>query len=238
MTVSECITERAAKMGINISAEKAAKFERYHDMLVSANEKMNLTRVSEDIIDSIDRNYLDSIAPVALDHFLNAKTIADIGAGAGFPSVPLAIMLDDTHITMLDALGKRVEFLNDVCESLKLNAHAVHIRAEDAGRKSDLRGAFDIVTARAVSSLNILAEYALPLLKTGGYFIAYKGPKWKEELENADNALEILGGAFIEAVPMDIPERDWEHVIVIIQKTKETPEKYPRRTGVPEKKPL
>lgn len=235
--LARLITERAALIGLDIGADQAAAFEKYHEMLLAANEKMNLTRVSEDISEAVDRNYLDSIAPARLGIIKDARAIADIGSGAGLPGIPLAITTG-ARVTLIDALAKRVEFLKSVIEALALDAEALHIRAEEAGRKSELRGMFDVVTARAVSGLNTLCEYALPLLKVGGCFVAYKGPKWPDELAEAGNAINVLGGEFVCAEPMEIPGRDWAHAALVIKKTADTPGKYPRRTGMPEKKPL
>ena len=234
----EILMENALRMGIEMTSEQADKFCRYHDMLTEANKTMNLTRVPDDPAEAVDRNYLDSITP--LIHALpeGAKTLVDVGSGAGFPGIPLAIMLPNIRITLIDALDKRVKFLNDVIKALDLNAVAVHARCEDAGKKPELREQFDIATSRAVASLNILCELSLPLVKVGGQMIAYKGPIWQEEAAQAENALSILGGQVAGAKPADIPGRDWNHMLVYIDKVSPTPEKYPRRPGVPEKKPL
>ena len=234
----EILIENARKMGIEITAEQADKFCRYHEMLTEANKTMNLTRVPDDPTEAVDRNYLDSITPVIYGMPEGAQTLVDVGSGAGFPGIPLAIMLPKICITMIDALDKRVKFLNEVIKELKLNAVAVHARCEDAGKKPELREQFDVATSRAVASLNILCELSLPLVKVGGQMIAYKGPIWQEEAAQAENALAILGGSVACAKPADIPGRDWNHMLVYIEKTASTPEKYPRRPGMPEKKPL
>ena len=234
----EILIENARKMGIEITAEQADKFCRYHEMLTEANKTMNLTRVPDDPAEAVDRNYLDSITPVIHGMPEGAQTLVDVGSGAGFPGIPLAIMLPGIRITMIDALDKRVKFLNEVIKELKLNAVAVHARCEDAGKKPELREQFDIATSRAVASLNILCELSLPLVKVGGQMIAYKGPIWQEEANQAENALSVLGGSVTGAKPADIPGRDWNHMLVYIEKTAPTPEKYPRRPGMPEKKPL
>ena len=161
----------------------------------------------------------------------------DVGSGAGFPGVPLAIFLPDTHFVLMDSLSKRVEFLRGVIRELSLNAEAVCLRAEDAGRGA-LREAFDAATARAVAPLSVLCELLLPLVRVGGKAVALKGPGAAAEAEAAQNALAALGGrlASIEEVP--IPGRDWAHTLAVLAKTAPTPEKYPRRAGVPEKRPL
>lgn len=232
------LIEGARGMGIEMSEDQARKFIRYHEMLTEANAQFNLTRVPDDIAEAVDRNYLDSISPVAKALPEGIRTLADVGSGAGFPGIPLAIMRPDIHITMIDALGKRVKFLQDVIEELGLNARAIHGRAEEAGRKPELREQFDAVTSRAVAAMNILCEFALPLVKVGGCMIAYKGPIWQEEVDGAANALELLGGKFREVIDAPIPGRDWQHTLVMIEKVSPVSDRFPRRPGMPEKKPL
>lgn len=234
----DILIENARRMGIEMTPEQAGKFCRYHELLTEVNKTMNLTRVPDDPAEAVDRNYLDSITPLIHGLPEGAQTLVDVGSGAGFPGIPLAIMLPHVRITMIDALDKRVKFLNDVVRELKLNAIAVHARCEDAGKNPGLREQFDVATSRAVASLNILCELSLPLVKVGGHMIAYKGPIWQEEAAQAENALAILGGSVIGAKPADIPGRDWNHTLVYIKKAAPTPDKYPRRPGMPEKKPL
>ena len=230
--------ERAKAAGLSLTEAQAKQFETYHSMLIDANAKFNLTRVSEDIAEAIDRNYLDCCMPFAGDFPADVKTIADIGSGAGFPGIPISICRPDIHVVMMDSLGKRVEFLKSVIDALHLNAEAVHIRAEDGARKSEYREAFDMATARAVAGLNLLSEYLLPFVKVGGWMMALKGPTLEEELDQAANALSILGGEFVREEKVVIPGRDWDHRLAYIKKVAATPEKYPRKAGKPEKKPL
>ncbi len=234
----EKLIVRAAEMGIEISASQADGFAAFHEMLVDANAKTNLTRVPDDTDEAIDRNYLDCIAPVAGSLFAGAHTLIDVGAGAGFPGIPLSIMLPDVEVTLLDSLGKRVDFMASVIRELGLNARAVHLRAEEAGRQRNMRAAYDIAVSRAVAPLCVLAEFALPLVRIGGKMIAYKGPAWETELSQAERALLLLGGRFRKAQDADIPARNWAHVLLEIEKEAPTPEKYPRRPGMPEKRPL
>jgi 16S rRNA (guanine527-N7)-methyltransferase len=229
---------RAARMGVAVSPDQAAQFERFHVMLAEANARMNLTRVPDDRSEAIDRNYLDSIAPLAFDLIPEKSSLVDVGSGAGFPGVPLAIMRTDVSVTLMDSIGKRVEFLNGAIEMLSLNARALCVRAEDAGRKPDLREAFDIATARAVAPLSVLSEFALPLLRVGGWMIAYKGPAWENELDEGMMAIQTLGGEFVTAKQVEIPGRDWAHALILIKKVSSTDAKYPRRAGIPEKRPL
>ena len=231
------LIERAGAMGIPMTGAQAARFERYHELLVRANERMNLTRVPEDPGEAADRNYLDCIAPLA-QGLPEAARAVDVGSGAGFPGIPLAIMLPQTRFTLIDALGKRVEFLREVIDALGLNAEALHLRAEDAARRPELREGFDLVTARAVAPMNVLCEYLLPLARVGGHALALKGPGLEEELARAEGAIALLGGRLERVQALDIPGRDWDHRAAWIVKEAPTPEKYPRRPGVAEKRPL
>ena len=169
----ELLKARLEAAGVAAKAEQVEKLAAFHELLTGANARMNLTRVSADPAEAIDRNYLDSLAP--LPHLIGAKTCVDVGSGAGFPGVPLAIFLPDTHFVLMDSLLKRVEFLRGVIEELSLNAEAVCLRAEEAGRGA-MREAFDAATARAVAPLNVLCELLLPLVRVGGKAVALKGP--------------------------------------------------------------
>ena len=224
-------------MGIPMSQGQVEQFNTYHEMLVEANARMNLTRVPEDPAEAVDRNYLDCVAPLA-GGFPAANTAVDVGSGAGFPGIPLAIMLPDIRFTLVDALGKRVDFLKTVIDRLGLNAEALHLRAEDAARRDDLREGFDLAVARAVAPMNVLCEYMLPLVRVGGKMLALKGPGLDEELAQAENALRLVGGELERVQPLAIPGRDWNHRAAWIAKTAPTPQKYPRRAGTVEKRPL
>ena len=227
----------ARAMGLAISERQAAQFERYHRMLVEANGRMNLTRVPEDPAEAIDRNYLDCAA-VLVGAFPRIERAVDVGSGAGFPGVPLSILLPDVRFTLIDALAKRVDFLKSVIDALGLNAEALHLRAEDAARKVELREAFDLAAARAVAPMNVLSEYLLPFVRVGGRALALKGPGLEDELNQAETAIETLGGRLERVQPLPIPGRDWDHRAAWIAKVAPTPEKYPRRSGVVEKRPL
>ena len=231
------LLNRAAAMGIPMTPAQAEQFEAYHRLLAQANARMNLTRVPEDPGEAIDRNYLDCAAPLA-GGFPPVQTAADVGSGAGFPGIPLAILLPQTRFTLIDALDKRVQFLQSVIDALGLNARALHMRAEEAARRPDLREGFDLVTARAVAPMNVLCEYLLPLARVGGRMLALKGPGLDEELAAAENALKLLGGQVERVQPLAIPHRDWDHRAAWIAKVAPTPDKYPRRPGAAEKKPL
>lgn len=227
----------AQAMGLGLTDRQAAQFERYHALLTEANGRMNLTRVPEDPAEAIDRNYLDCAAVLA-GAFPKIERAVDVGSGAGFPGVPLAILLPDTHFVLIDALAKRVEFLKGVIDALGLNAEALHLRAEDAARKDELREAFDLAAARAVAPMNVLSEYLLPFVRVGGWALALKGPGLEDELNQAEAAIATLGGRLERVQPLPIPGRDWDHRAAWIAKAAPTPEKYPRRSGVVEKRPL
>ena len=233
----EQLLRRAQSAGIPLNREQAEKLETYHRMLTEANARFNLTRVPDDEDEAIDRNYLDSLAPLkfGLNHVERA---IDVGSGAGFPGIPLAICMPDTRFVLLDSLGKRVDFLNDVIEELGLNAEAIHLRAEDGARKPELRKSFDLATARAVASLNLLAEYLLPFVRVGGTMLAYKGPTLEDELTEAANSFSTLGGRVARTERAEIPNRNWDHRLCWIEKAAPTPDKYPRKAGKPEKSPL
>lgn len=233
---AETIIAGAREMGVQMSPEQARMFETYHEMLIQANAQFNLTRVADDMREAIDRNYLDCIAPIA--HGFSPETAIDVGSGAGFPGIPLAIMLPNTRFTLLDALDKRVKFLQSVIDALKLNAVCIHARCEDAAHSPALREKFECAVARAVAPMNVLSEYLMPFVRVGGQMVALKGPSLESELIGANNALKALGGGKISTFDALIPGRDWAHKIAVIEKKSSTPDKYPRKAGTPERKPL
>lgn len=230
------ILDSAEKMGVRLTDEQADKMVKYHEMLLSANKTMNLTRVADDPMEAADRNYLDCLN--AVRHLEGVETLIDVGTGAGLPGIPIAIACPHIRVTLLDALQKRVGFLQSVIDTLGLNAEAVHGRAEDAARKAEFRDAFDVATARAVAEMNVLSEWLLPFVKPEGRMLALKGPNAEEELSRAENALNQLNGETLSIHPAPVPGRDWDHKIVEIRKTAPTPERYPRRASAIEKKPL
>ena len=234
--MTEYLIRNAAFMGIAMTTEQAEQFRAYHSLLCEANKSMNLTRVSEDIRESCDRNYLDSLTLLA--HLKDAHSLIDVGSGAGFPGVPISIMRPDMEITLLDALGKRAEFLNGVIQKLKLNAKAVHLRSEQAAAMDAYRDGFDVAAARAVADMRVLAEWLLPFVKTGGRMLAMKGPEAETEADQSAYAVSCLGGKLAGIYDTPIPGRDWAHKIVEIQKLMPTPPRFPRRPGIAEKRPL
>jgi 16S rRNA (guanine527-N7)-methyltransferase len=231
------IRRSAEQMGIALPEQAPEQFYLYHQMIDEANSRMNLTRVLEPE-EAVDRHFMDSLAPLSLGWTSSARSLCDVGTGAGFPGIPLAIACPELRVVLLDSLNKRVEFLKQVIAELGLNAQAIHGRAEELARKPELRDAFDLSTARAVAALPTLLELTLPFVRPGGAMICYKGPGLDEEMAGAQNALNRLCARVDEVQKVSIPGRDWDHRLVKIKKLAETPRAYPRKPGDPNRKPL
>lgn len=225
-------------IGINITREQIERFSTYYVTLIEWNKKMNLTGITEKA-EVYEKHFYDSLtAAIAVD-FEEVQTLCDVGAGAGFPSIPLAICFPHIHVTIVDSLKKRISFLQHLTTQLNLkNIHLFHERAEQFGRRSTMRESFDIVTARAVARLSVLSELCLPLVKQDGMFLVMKGPKIDDEVVEAKRALSILGGKIIRSVETKLPVENSERNLVVIKKNKQTPKKYPRQPGIPNKQPL
>lgn len=233
----EWLTKQLSTQGIELSEEQQRKFQTYYQMLVEWNEKINLTSITEEH-EVYLKHFYDSIAPSFYTDLTKELTICDIGAGAGFPSIPLKIIYPNLKVTIVDSLNKRIKFLNQLAEALDLeNVNFVHDRAETFG-KGVYRESYDIVTARAVARLSVLSELCLPLVKKGGQFIALKSSKGEEELEEARFGLGILGGKVRETISYELPEEAGERQMILIDKRSQTPKKYPRKPGTPNKSPL
>ena len=231
----ERLKTAAEKLGISLDGRQTAQFETYMELLLEWNEKFNLTAITEKD-EIISKHFLDSLTLLLSDRLPEGARLIDIGAGAGFPSVPVKIARPDLRVTMLDSLGKRVDFLNEVSARLGLeNIRAVHCRAED-GSRTELRESFDVATARAVANLSVLAEYALPFVKVGGYFLAMKGSAPEEEINAAKPAIRTMGGKIEEV--REISFDGLGRSLIIVKKTARTPSKYPRKAGKPSKDPI
>ena len=227
-----------SQKNIQLSDHQMQQFADYARLLVQWNEKMNLTAITE-AKEIYLKHFYDSISLGFYEDFSSNKTICDIGAGAGFPSIPLKIVFPTLEVTIVDSLNKRITFLKELVNQLGLEAVSLcHDRAEIVGQTLEFRGTFDYVTARAVARLNVLSELCLPLVKKEGYFIALKASKSEEELNEAKPAIALLGGKFIEERSFELPITQDERHIVVIQKKKETPKKYPRKPGLPNKQPI
>ncbi len=223
------------KLGIELTNEQKNQFEIYYEFLVDYNEKVNLTAITEHD-EVMIKHFYDSLTLVSA---LNKKDIklCDVGAGAGFPSVPVAIYRSDVNVTIIDALNKRITFLNELVKKLNLkNVSAIHSRAEDYAISK--RETFDVCTARAVARLNVLVELCMPLVKVGGYFIAMKGSEANDEILEAKNAIEILGGKIEKRLSFDLPNESGSREIIVIKKEKKCPSKYPRQFSVIKNKPI
>lgn len=223
-----------AKYDIVLTPNQLDQYDKYYNLVIEENKKYNLTAITEKN-DFASKHILDSVLPSVLLP-QNAKVI-DIGAGAGFPSIPLKILRPDLNLVMLDSLNKRVNFLNMCISQLGfIGATAVHDRAEDYVKNQ--REKFDIAIARAVANLSTLAEYCLPYVKVGGAFVALKGSSYKEEIQQAESAINILGGKITNIQNKLVEEIDGERANIVISKIKPTPVKYPRGKNQPRLKPL
>lgn len=223
---------------IDLSDKQISQFRTYFEELVEWNEKMNLTAITDKPSVYL-KHFFDSITAAFYVDLNGKKTLCDVGAGAGFPSIPLKICFPELHITIVDSLNKRIGFLNHLAERLQLdNVEFVHARAEDFGQNKAFREKFDIVTARAVARLSVLSELCIPLVKKGGLFVAMKGAAAKEELADAKRPLTVLGAKINKEYSFLLPEEDSERNIYVFSKVKNTPNKYPRKPGVPNKSPI
>ncbi|MEE1107127.1 16S rRNA (guanine(527)-N(7))-methyltransferase RsmG [Macrococcoides canis] len=223
--------------GFELTDVQQKQFAIYYETLVEWNEKINLTAVTEKE-EVYLKHFFDSITPSFYFDFNKIKSICDVGAGAGFPSIPLKILYPHLELTIVDSLNKRINFLNHLSAELNLtNCRFVHDRAETFG-KGAYRESFDVVTARAVARLSVLSELCLPLVKKGGHFIALKGAQGEIEVEEGLFAISILGGAVVENHPLTLPEEESMRYILDIEKRRQTPKKYPRKPGTPNKEPL
>ncbi|KZE44182.1 16S rRNA (guanine(527)-N(7))-methyltransferase RsmG [Rossellomorea marisflavi] len=224
--------------GIPLSSEQLAQFEKYHELLVEWNEKMNLTAIT-DKEEVYLKHFYDSISAAFYVDFNSITSLCDVGAGAGFPSIPIKICFPHLHVSIVDSLNKRITFLNHLADQLGLeNTHFHHDRAETFGKNKDHRESYDMVTARAVARMSVLSELCLPLVKKGGYFVAMKAASVNDEMDKAKKAITTLGGKTEQVDSFLLPEENSERTIVQIKKVKDTPNKYPRKPGTPNKLPL
>lgn len=225
--------------GIELSATQLQQFERYYQLLIEWNEKINLTAITEKE-EVYLKHFYDSVMLLwAMPLAEYNIRLVDVGAGAGFPSIPLKIIKPDLKVTIVDSLNKRINFLDLLVKELGLdNVSLVHGRAEDVGQNPEYRAKFDLATARAVASLNVLSEFCLPLVKKGGYFIALKSAKTELEIEEAQRAISELGAKLEMVETAMLPIEDSERTFIKIKKTLDTPKKYPRKAGKPSKQPI
>ena len=223
---------------LQISTEQYEKMGCFYEYLININQNMNLTRITAPR-DVAIKHFFDSPTVYQPEDFSQGCKVVDVGSGAGFPGIPLAILRPDLQVTLVDSLLKRTQFLSNIVQMIGLGSvEVVHSRAEDFARDCHFREKFDVVLARAVAPLNVLSELCLPLVKVGGVFLAMKGPRAQEEAVEARTAIGLLGGAKIVFRTILLPQTDENRVIVKISKKRPTPAPYPRKAGIPEKQPL
>ena len=239
MMRAEELLERLTACGIPAEREQAARLARYHGMLLDWNSRMDLTALTDEA-EMTDRHYVDSLIVLTRPELLSGvSSLIDVGTGAGFPGLLLALWQPEIRVTLMDALRKRLDFLQAAAEALGLdNVRLLHARAEDAGRQAEHREHYDAAVARAVAPMPVLAEYLLPFVRVGGRALCWKGPAALEEMTQARRAAQLLGGQIGEPLPMPIPGRDWQHLLIPIDKRSPTPKSYPRKAGTPSKAPL
>ncbi len=237
MDFKTALVSRGQAAGFSFTADQVEQFAIYSQMLLETNKVMNLTAITEPEEVAV-KHMIDSLLVYDKGAF-QGKTIADVGTGAGFPGLPLKIYDSTIKVTLIDSLGKRLKFLEEVIGVLGLtDISCRHLRAEDAGKDLQLRERFDIAIARAVAPLPVLAEYCLPLVKVGGCFYAMKGNKYEEEAEEGKRAIGILGGKIKESKEVKLPGLEDKRAIILVEKVKKTPSAYPRKAGTAQKNPL
>lgn len=237
------LCELAAEYGVTVDAAACEKLDRYAVLLVEWNQKMNLTAITDPVGIAV-KHFTDSLAVLPLLPEKQGLSLIDVGTGAGFPGIPLAIVRPDIQLTLLDSLNKRLVFLETVCQELEIPVRRIHARAEDGGRNPELRERFDVATARAVAALPVLLEYCLPFVRPGGCFLALKGPDSDEEYRTAGKALSRLGGQTASVQKWLLPKQPHEGLeqqerrVFVFRKTQSTPPAYPRASAKITKEPL
>ena len=228
--------EKSRDLGIVFLVEQTEQFFDYMNLLIEWNEKINLTAIT-DPEEIILKHFIDSIT--ILKELEDNSKVVDVGTGAGFPGIPLSIMNPSLKITLVDSLNKRLIFLQEVVDKLNLkNVEIVHARAEEFGQNKKYREKFDISTSRAVANLSTLSEYLIPLVKVDGKVISMKASQAQEEINDAQKAIEVLGGKIEKIDEFNLPQSDIGRTVIIIKKEKQTPNKYPRKPGTPSKEPI
>lgn len=227
MNNSKKLVEDAKKINVELDMFHVKQFEKYQELLLEWNEKINLTAITEEN-DIITKHFIDSLT--CLKYIDDKSKVIDVGTGAGFPGIPIKIVSRETKLTLLDSLNKRIVYLNDVIDKLQLtDVETIHGRAEELSKDEKYREKYDIATARAVANLKVLSEYCLPFVKVGGKFVCMKGSDYEEEINEAKAHIGNLGGKISKVEEIILPESDIKHTIIIIDKISETPKQFPRR---------
>ncbi|MEG1067441.1 MAG: 16S rRNA (guanine(527)-N(7))-methyltransferase RsmG [Anaerovoracaceae bacterium] len=226
------------QLNINYEEETIEKFNQYMEEVLEWNEKVNLTAIT-DRVEFVKKHYIDSISCVQFDEYKDAKKIIDVGTGAGFPGVPLALLSPDKEFLLMDSLNKKIKIVDEICQKVGIaNVKVLHGRAEEVAMKKEYREQFDMCVVRAVANLTVLSEYCLPFIKLGGYMLAYKGPDSDNEIQSASKAIKVLGGEIVKIEKVKLDNFLVDHRILFIKKIKETPAKFPRKAGTPTKDPI
>lgn len=226
------------EIGIEITDKPLQKLLTFKEILLDWNERINLTTITEEK-DVYIKHFIDSATCLKTGYIKEGMKLIDVGTGAGFPGVPIKILSQNVHMTLLDSLNKRITYLHEVVEKLGLqDVELIHGRAEEVASSAKYREKYDIALSRAVAAMNVLCEYCLPFVKVGGYFVCQKGLDCKEELKEAEKAIKVLGGEIEETQFFKLPFSDITHQIIIAKKIAETPTKYPRKPGKPAANPI
>lgn len=233
------IDEAKTLFDLTLTPAQVEQFDTYARELTVWNEtRMNLTAITDPEAVRV-RHFLDSLSVIKAMPLQSGIRLLDVGTGAGFPGLPLAMVLPDIQVILMDSTAKKLTFIDHLITTLQVpNATTLHARAEDAGRSADHRGQYDVVVARAVARLPALLEYLLPFVKVGGYAIAMKGTTAHEEAESANRALYVLGGELQTLIEVNLPDIDDPHYLVVVKKTRKTPKPYPRKAGTPTRQPI
>jgi len=234
----DILSSGAAELGIVLDGRQLDALDAFTRLLLEWNAKFNLTRVTDPAEIAV-KHYLDSLSLLPVVQIKPGSAVIDVGAGAGFPGVPLKIARPDLRMTMLDSVGKKLAFLEAVVRELHLtDVELIHSRAEDLGRAKSYREQFDLAVSRAVARLNVLAELCMPFCRVSGRFVAHKGPEADEEINEAGKAIGVLGGELEAVHRFALPHTDMRRTLVVVGKSRPTPASYPRKAGVPERNPL
>ncbi len=236
--IKKILKQGLINQNIHFDHLKIDKLIKYLEMLLDANKEINLTSIT-DPEEAIYKHFLDSLSVIPCLDIQNNIRIIDVGTGAGFPGIPVKIILDDNRITLIDSTNKKVNFLNSVVDQLQItNIDCIHARAEELARNHDHREQYDLVLSRALAPLNLLLELCIPFAKVGGLFIAYKSKEVHKEIEKSEKALKLLGGRIKDLKKVDVTGIEGERYLVIIEKTQKNLSAYPRKPGMPQKRPL
>lgn len=230
--------EGLSDLGLSLSEEQLKQFIKYYELLVEKNKVMNLTAIT-DFEEVVRKHFLDSLSLVKVLDMKQTEKILDMGTGAGFPGIPIKIAFPDCHITLVDSVNKKIEFIKEAAAEIGLhNIEAIHGRVEDLGHTSAYREQYDLVVSRAVAALPALVEYCLPFVKVGGAFLSYKSVKVDEELSAGKKAIQVLGGRLEKDIRFQLSGTEMDRAFLLIKKEKPCPKKYPRKAGTPTKTPI